>query len=467
MKFEEYRRFDAMGLAEQVAGGHVGARELLDAAVARMVELQPSVNAITQQHLEQAHAAISAGLPAGPFTGVPFLLKDMTLQLEGTVTSNGSALFGGTPATGDSTLVARYKRAGLVIFGKTNTPEMALGVSTEPRMFGPTRNPWDGARTVGGSSGGSAAAVAAGIVPAAQGSDGGGSLRIPASCCGLFGLKPTRGRTPYGPWWGEGWAGLSSLHVITRSVRDSAAMLDATHGPEPGDPYEAPPTRGLFRDALGHPPPRLRVALHTVPLYGTPVDGECLRAARKTARLLIDLGHRVEEAVLPGNAHEVGSAHWALCATGMTHALNRRALALGRPLREDDVEPETWQAVEFSRTLDADAYFAAVQAMHRQGRQMARFHEDFDVVLSPTLGRLPFGLLPNDLRPSAVEFSPFCNVFNMTGQPSMSVPLHWTSDGIPVGSMFSAGFGREDLLFSLAAELERAAPWSHRFPEAM
>ncbi|MDB5998502.1 MAG: nylA [Rhizobacter sp.] len=472
LTFDEYRKSDATQLAEWVARGEVSPHELLNTAIARSDAVEAAINAVSQKHFDLARAAIDSGLPDGPFRGVPFLLKDVSVQMAGTVTRNSCKLFAEAVAPQDSTLVARYKQAGLVIFGKTNTPEMGLAASTETALNGTTRNPWALDRTSGGSSGGAAAAVAAGIVPVAQGSDGGGSIRIPASCCGLFGLKPTRARTPIGPLVGESWGSMGSVHVLTRSVRDSAAFLDATHGGASGDPYSAPQVARPYVDELALPPGRLRVALQLAPLSGSPVDAECIAAARDAAHLMESLGHTVVEAMPPGNAEELGMASWTLVATGVAAALHRRAKALGRELREDDVEPVTWRAVHHAATLTALQHESALHVIHLHGRRMAAFHEQHDALLSPTLGQVPQPLGPQRMsNPDAAEytaavmrFSPFTNLLNMSGQPSMSVPLYWTSGGLPVGVMFSAAFGREDLLLRLAAQLEQARPWFDRVP---
>ncbi|CAB3789655.1 amidase [Pararobbsia alpina] len=472
LEFDEYRQCDATQLAQWVANGVVSPRELLETAIARAEAVQPTINAITQKHFDLARTAIDQGLPTGPFTGVPFLLKDVSVQMAGTSTSNSSKLYAGVIAQQDSTLVSRYRQAGLVIFGKTNTPEMGLAASTETALNGTTRNPWDLSRTPGGSSGGAAAAVAAGIVPAAQGSDGGGSIRIPASCCGLFGFKPTRARTPLGPFVGEGWGSMASVHVLTRSVRDSAALLDATQGLSPGDPYAAPPVARPYVEEMTTPPGRLRVALQLAPLSGSPVDAACITAARDAARLLESLGHEVEQALPPGNAEELSTAAWALVAVGVAATLHRRARILGRELREDDVEPVTWQAVRHAATLSAIQLENARLAIHLQGRRMATFHERYDIVLSPTLGQVPVALGPQSMSNPDLDaysaalkrFTPFTSLFNMTGQPSMSVPLHWTPDELPVGVMFSAAFGNDDLLFRLARQLEQARPWFDHVP---
>ena len=366
---------------------------------------------------------------------MPFLLKDASATLAGTPTTQGSRFFADKVAQEDSTLVERFKRAGVVIFGKTTTPELALAASTESSFIGATRNPWDTTRTAGGSSGGAAAAVAAGIVPMAHGSDGGGSIRIPASCCGLFGLKPTRARMPTGPRAGEGWGSLSCNHVITRSVRDSAAMLDATHGYAPGDPYSAPPPDRPFLAEIGAPAGRLRVAFQRHPLSGTPVEAECAKAADDAAMLLQTLGHDVEDVQLPGNWEELGYALWVLVASNVSLALKQRAKELGKELSPDDVDPVSWNAVAFSETIKVEDYPWALGVIHQQSRRMAEFHSRYDIVMSPTLGQVPvwLGVQRTD-NPDIKEygnalakFSPFTQMFNITGQPSMSVPLHWKS----------------------------------------
>jgi Asp-tRNA(Asn)/Glu-tRNA(Gln) amidotransferase A subunit family amidase len=472
LTFDEFRRHDAVSLAGLVARGEVTASELLTTAMARCEVVNPQINAVSQRHWDEARRSIERGLPDGPLRGVPFLLKDVSVQMAGTVTSNCSKLYADYVATQDSTLVERYRRCGLVIFGKTNTPEMGLAASTETALHGVTRNPWDLARTPGGSSGGAGAVVASGIVPAAQGSDGGGSIRIPASCCGLFGMKPTRGRVPLGPIVGEGWGSLGTAHALTRSVRDSAALLDATHGAAPGDPYAAPPVARPYLQEMGAPPGRLRVALQVAPLSGSHVDAECIAAAREAARAMQALGHEVEEAMPPGDSEELGRAAWVLVASSVGATLHRRAKTLGRVLDESDVEAVTWRTVQQAATMSAADYADALLAIHLHGRRMAVFHERYDVLMSPTLGQVPVPLGPQRMSnpdgdeyvSALLRFTPFTNLFNMSGEPSMSVPLHWTPNDLPVGVMFSAGFGREDMLYRLASQLEAARPWFDRVP---
>src|SRR6266545_165970 len=373
MKAEEFESFDGLGLAGLVRRGDVSPAELLDAAVSRVEARNPELNAVVTRLYDQARAAIAAGLANGPFTGVPYLLKDLGAHYAGTVTSFGSALFKDFVLDHDSEITARLRRAGLVIFGKTNTPEMGLAASAEPRLFGTTRNPWKLGHSAGGSSGGSAAAVAAGMVPMAHATDGGGSIRIPASCCGLFGLKPTRARTPMGPDAGEGWGGASVGHAVTRTVRDSAALLDATSGPDVGDPYSAPPPTRPFLDEVGRDPGRLRIALTTRPWNGQDVDPECAEAARAAARLCERLGHRVEEARPDVDAGALGAASRIVVSANIRATLEARAAALGRELGPADVERITWARAAEGRASTAADYARSIGVMHRAGRVVARF----------------------------------------------------------------------------------------------
>ncbi|HYW02527.1 MAG TPA: amidase family protein [Gammaproteobacteria bacterium] len=471
---EEYARLDAVAQAQLVAQGGVSAEELLEAAIARVEAVNPALNAVTHRFDEMARAAVRQGLPDGPLRGVPFLLKDLHLLMEGTETTGSCALLAGGRADHDSTLVARYKRAGLVIFGKTNTPELGLTVSTEPLMYGATRNPWHTAHSAGGSSGGAAAAVAAGIVPAANASDGGGSIRIPASCCGLFGLKPTRARTPAGPDRGEGWSGMSCNHVISRTVRDSAALLDATAGDEAGAPYCCAPQPRPFLSALERPGPRLRIAFSARAPNGAEVDPECVRAVENAASLCRELGHEVEEGTPPFDAAGLGPAMMTIIGANTRALLTAAARAKGRDVGPDDMEPLTWRMLGNAAAAEAARYVEAVNAIHAAGRVAADFHRRYDVYASPVLSRppLPLGVLaPDAPDPEAyartlVSYSAFTAYQNMTGEPSMSVPLHWTADGLPVGVMFSAAFGGEETLLALAGELESARPWAGRRPPA-
>jgi len=471
-QISEYTRLDAMAMAELVRRGEVSAADLLESAIARADAVNPGLNAISERFDDLARETVRGGIPDGPLRGVPFLLKDLHLLMAGTETTGACDFLAGQTADHDSTLVARYKRAGLVTFGKTNTPELGLTVSTEPRRFGATRNPWNLEHSAGGSSGGAAAAVAAGIVPVANASDGGGSIRIPSSCCGLFGLKPSRARTPAGPDRGEGWSGMSCMHVISRSVRDSAAVLDATAGPEPGAPYRCAPQDRPFLEALEQAPRRLRIAFCSQAPTGVPVDAECRRAVDAAVALCADLGHEVEEGGPEFDVQALGKAMMTIISASTRALLDARARQLGRSYTEADLEPATWAMVRDADELGAAQYVEAVNAIHAAGRAAAAFHERYDAYVSPTLAKPPIqlGILCPDNRDiegymeTLKGYSAFTAYQNMTGEPSMSVPLHWTDDGLPIGVMFSAGFGEEALLLQLAAQLESARPWAERRP---
>jgi amidase len=468
----EFERYDGLGLAELVRRKEVKPEEVLEAALARIEARNPALNAVVTRMDDQARAAIAAGLPDGPFTGVPYLLKDLAAHYTGAVTSYGGRLFTGNVADHDSEITARLKRAGLVVAGKTNTPEMGLAPSTEPRLFGPTRNPWKLDHSAGGSSGGAAAAVAAGMLPMAHATDGGGSIRIPASCCGLFGLKPTRARNPMGPDAGEGWGGASVGHAVTWSVRDSAALLDATSGPDVGDPYWAPPPAGPFVAEVGRDPGRLRIALTTAPWHDSPVDPECAAAAHTAARLCESLGHHVEEA-----RPEIETTAWrqatrVIIAANVAFGLEARAAVLGRSLAETDVERMTWDRVVDARRMSAMDYARSIHVVHRVGRAVARFFQRYDVLLSPTMCKPPHPLGVLDMCTTdadaylAAVFASigFTALFNSSGNPAMTVPLAMSQAGLPLGVQFAGRFGDEATLFRLGAQLETAQPWAGRRP---
>ena len=384
----------------------------------------------------------------------------------------GSALLHDFVVDHDSELVTRYKRAGLVVVGKTNTPEFGILPTTEPHFFGPTRNPWNTAHSSGGSSGGSAAAVASGMVPMAHGNDGGGSIRIPSSCCGLFGLKPTRARNPLGPDAGEAMGGLVMEHAITRSVRDSAALLDATSGPDVGDPYWAPPPARPFLQEVGADPGKLRIAFTTEPPGGTPIHPDCVAAVRDVAKLCADLGHHVEEGAPTINSELVTQAFIAVFMAGVALTVDAVASLSGRTPTPDQVEPLTWAVCEIARQQSAPSYLMAHTMLHRIGRDVARFMVDYDVLLTPTLAEPPLPLGTLESTPDnplyglirAASYVPFPAICNITGQPAMSVPLYWNSEGLPIGTHFVGRFGDEATLFRLAAQLEQARPWADRHP---
>ncbi|HXG66401.1 MAG TPA: amidase [Blastocatellia bacterium] len=465
-------RLDATAQAELVRSKEVKPIELVDAAIERIERLNPQLNAVITPMYEQAREAANGPLPDGPFAGVPFLLKDLLATCAGARLTGGTALLKDYTPDYDSELVARYKRAGLIVLGKTNTPEIGLLPTTEPTLHGPTRNPWDTTRTAGGSSGGSAAAVAAGMVPMAHANDGGGSIRIPASCCGVFGLKPTRARNPLGPDWGDMFSGLVQEHAITRSVRDSAALLDATAGPDLGDPYHAPPPARPFLHEVGADPGRLRVAFTTVSPTGTPVHPDCVAAVRDAVALLTDLGHEVVEAApaIPGEM--LLEAFMTVWAAGCAQTIDGMARMTGQAPAEDRLEPLTWAFYHMGQRRSASDYLLAIQALQRISRGVAQFFKDYDVWLTPTLGEPPLPLGAFDPTPEnpmqgmmrAATFVPFTPICNATGQPAMSVPLYWNAEGLPVGTHFVGRFGDEATLFRLAAQLEAARPWADRRP---
>jgi amidase len=475
--FPEYETHDALGLAALVKRREVTAGELLDAALERAAARNPAINALCGMNERAARQAIAAGLPAGPFEGVPFLLKDITAAAIGFPMSRGSRFFADQASDVDTEVVARHRRSGLVIFGRTTTPEMAISPSTEARHYGgPTRNPWNLAHSAGGSSGGAAAAVAAGIVPMAHATDGAGSIRIPASCCGLFGLKLTRGRTPAGPLAGESWGGLSGDHVITRSVRDSAAALDATHGADLGAPYHAPPAPASFLDAALRPPGALRIAFMPTTLDGGAIHLEVATAADTAVRLCESLGHRVVEARPPLGTAEMLVPLMKVVACGTAMNLERRIRALGREPGADELEPVTRGALELGRRTSGAEYLDALASLHALGRRVARFFLDCDVLLMPTLAEPPaklgrFAMTNSDfmdyrLGPNGIAaYSPFTPLANMSGQPAATMPLAWSKDGLPIGMQFVARAGDEATLLQLAAQLEQARPWAAKRPK--
>lgn len=470
---DELARLDATAQAELVRKKEVTPLELVDAAIGRIERLNPRLNAVVTPMYEEARRLATGPLPDGPFTGVPILLKDLGPSYAGVRMTSGSALLQDYVPAHDSELVRRLKKAGLIVVGKTNTPEFGLVPTTEPRLFGPARNPWDPDRTTGGSSGGSAAAVSAGLVPMAHANDGGGSIRIPASCCGVFGLKPTRARTPLGPDVGDIMNGLVVEHAVTRSVRDSAALLDAIAGPDVGDPYWAPPPARPFAEEVGAPPGRLRIAFTTHAPTGGQVHPDCVRAVEEAARLCEELGHVVEEAAPQVDAEQLLPVFTVIWTAGCTATVDALARLAGREPGPDDLEPLTRVLYEMGREQTAPAYLQAVWVMQRVARDVARFFLDYDVLLTPTLAEppLPLGTLaPSPEEPlaaffRAAAFTPFTPLANLTGQPAMSVPLYWNEENLPIGVMFTGRFGDEATLFRLAAQLEEARPWTDRWPE--
>jgi Asp-tRNA(Asn)/Glu-tRNA(Gln) amidotransferase A subunit family amidase len=469
---DDYESHDALGLAERVRAGEVSPTALLDAAIERLEKRNPRLGAVVIPMLDYARRALAAGLPDGPFRGVPFLLKDLHVNVPGFRTTRGSQLFADDLRAQESELVARQRRAGLVIFGKTHSPELGLTTTSESRLFGQTRNPWHPERGAGGSSGGAAAAVAAGIVPLAHATDGGGSIRVPASCCGVFGLKPTRGRVPLGPDAGEGWSGMSVQHAVSRSVRDSAALLDATHGPDAGAPYAAQPPARPFLAEVGAPTGRLRIALQTTTWNGTATHPSCLAAAEDAAKLCESLGHHVEPARFEVELEPFREATATIIGAHTRATLEERARALGRTLAPEDVEPGTWLVASGGAAKDAVAYVRALRTIHALGRRLARFFERYDLLLTPTLAvpPVPLGVLslsnpnPGESIATLLQTVGFTQLANATGNPAMSVPLFWDADGLPIGSQFIGHMDDEATLFRLAAQLEAARPWFERRP---
>jgi len=469
--FKEYEEYDALGLADLVRRKEVTPTELLEAAVERVEARNDGVNAVVVRLYDLGRAAVDAGLPDGPFTGVPYLLKDLTASLAGQPTTRACMFFADAVPPGDSEHVKRLKRAGLVIFGRTNTCELGLSLTCEPRFWGATKNPWDTARISGGSSGGAAAAVASRMLPMAHATDGFGSIRAPAACCGLVGLKPTRGRNTQAPYLGEGLGGLSAEHAVTLSVRDSAALLDATSGPGAGDPYAAPAAKGPYLAEVGADPGRLSIAFTAKAPNGAEVSAECRDLLEATARRCAELGHRVVEADPPVDGERIVPTFLTLMAANTVVNLSNHPSA-GRPARQDEVERVTWGCYEMGQKVSGADYVRATQTAHRLGRQMAAFHQDYDVLLTPGLAQPAVKLGWLDMMMEDTEeywrrvfaFSPFTVWFNITGQPAMMLPLGRSAGGLPLAVQLVGRFGDEATVFRLAAQLEAADPWIGRLP---
>lgn len=471
--FEEVLRRDATAQAELIRRREVSAAELTAASIDRIERLDPSLNAVVTPLFDEARAAAGAMEPGAPFAGVPFLLKDLVTELAGAPLAEGSRFLAGHyVSTGDSELVRRLRRSGLIVLGKTNTSEFGLVPTAESELYGPCLNPWERERTTGGSSGGSAAAVAAGMVAVAHANDGGGSIRIPASCCGLFGLKPSRGLNPLGPHYGDIASGLIAEHVVSRSVRDSAALLDATGGAEPGAPYAPPPKARAYAEEVGRDPGRLRIAFSTQPLVGEPAHADCQAAVETTAALADELGHYVEPAAPPIDGLAMTrdfATLWIAMSGWMVRDWQRR---LGREPRETDFEAATWRSFRRAEQMTPADYLLALQDLQRQSRTVAAFFERYDLWLTPTLAEPPFPLgsftFSEEARHQHLErigrFTGFTLLANATGQPAMSVPLAWNPAGLPTGVQFTGRFGDEATLFRLAAQLEAARPWAERWP---
>jgi amidase len=491
--FSDYDKHDGLGLAELVRKKEVKPSELVEEAISRIEKLNPQLNAVIHRMYDLARKAAEGNLPDRPFGGVPFLLKDLMADYAGVPTRKGSRFHNDFVPDHDSEIVRRYKAAGVIVLGKTNTPEYGLLPVTETELFGPSNNPWDLTRTTGGSSGGSAAAVASRMVPLAHGNDGGGSIRIPASCCGVFGLKPTRGRNPIGPDLGEAWQGLACDHVLTRSVRDSAAMLDATAGPDVGALYYAPPPPRPYLEEVGTDPGKLRIAFTSKPFLPGVVHEDCVKGLQATVKLCKNLGHEMVEAV-PQIDGEAFARAFLTMICGETRADIEEAEALlGRKATYKDFETGTWATGLLGKQITAAEFSMAIRLLQRSARQIGQFFEDYDVLMTPTLATPP--LVIGALEPKGAEafamkllgslnaggllqrlggvdasvekifgFMPYTPLFNATGQPAMSVPLYWNDEGLPIGIHFVSRYSDEATLFRLAGQLEQAKPWFDHTP---
>jgi amidase len=478
---DELARMDATAQAELVSSGEATPAELIDAAIERAERVNPEINAIIHDHSAQAREQAAGAIPDGPFTGVPFLLKDLGAAFAGQPLHLGMNLLkeAGFDSPVDTTLAQRFRAAGLVSIGKTNTPELGIVATTEPAAYGATKNPWDTSRTPGGSSGGSAAAVAAGIVPMAHANDGGGSIRIPASNCGLVGLKPTRQRISEGPLIGDVMSGVTVELCVSRSVRDTARLLEAVHGPAPGDPYVAPPPLRPYTDELDDETGGLRIGiLDEALIEGVEVAAPCREAVASAAKLCESLGHSIEDGsigdVLPTgeggpDLEETFLTRWA---AGQAATLTQLGMLVGRPVTADDVERLTWDMAVIGHERDSSRYLLDVGLHQVLSRMVAGWFESgYDLLLTPTLAEVApkLGEIDTSLPDLAayrrcLPSGAFTALFNLTGQPGISLPLHQTDEGVPVGVQFVAPFGREDLLIRIAAQLEKAAPWAERTP---
>ena len=461
-------RTDATGIAAALRDGEVSAEEVLDAAVGRLQERNPVVNAVIAERIDAAREDVRGGLPDGPLRGIPFAVKSLGAQIAGLATTNGSALWRDRVATTDSEVVARYRRAGLVLLGLTNTPELGRSPSTEPLLHGVTRNPHGLTRSPGGSSGGAAAAVAAGIVPAAHGTDGGGSIRIPSAMCGLVGLKPSRGRVPGAPAYTAFASPLSVAHALTRTVRDSALLLDVAAGPLPGDPFVIQPQARPYTEEVGAEPGALRIAIDTQTPRGDDVHPDAVAAVEQTASLLRELGHTVVAArpLYPFDA--ILDALRTMFAITTASQIDARLAELGRELRDDDLEPFTFMMYASAKGLTGDDVHSSYESLERAAREIGEFFVDHDLVVTSTIAEPtpPLGLLDvtnlEVMSAHAGKYAAMTGPYNVTGQPALSLPLATWSDGMPLGVQFVAAFGREDLLLRIGGQLERAQPWDIR-----
>jgi amidase len=471
MSFGEYGAYDGLGLAGLVTQGQVTPSELMEEAIARAEALNPKLNAVIYKAYESGRETAAGTLPQGPFRGVPFLLKDISALAKGMPTRQGSRFFPAFPADHDSFLTARFRKAGLVIFGKTNAPEFGLLPTTEGKLYGPARNPWTLDRSTGGSSGGAAAAVAAGIVPLAHANDGGGSIRIPASCCGLVGLKPSRGRVSAGPDMGETVDGLAVDLAVSRTVRDTAAALDAVAGSEPGDPYGAPPAPASYVEACKTAPGRLRIGYSLKQPGGGALHPDCIAAVERAAKLCADLGHEVEEAAPDFDIAFVLPAFAAIWCGNLAAIVDFVAKLTGQTPSPQTLEGLTYGFYEAGMRVNAAQYLQSKLRLNQIARIAGRFHQTHDLWLTPTLGTPPVKLGTIDIDETdadkafaaLLDYVPFTPFQNVTGQPAINLPLHWNDEGLPIGVQFVAAYGGELTLLQLATQLEQAQPWFDKY----
>ncbi|MDJ0958752.1 MAG: amidase [Arenicellales bacterium] len=468
---EQTGRLDATELSRLVKNKEVSEQELLEGTIERLEKVNGKINAVITPMYEEARIQADRNPVDSVFLGVPFLIKDFLAEIKGVRFTEGSAFLGEYVPGEDSELIARFRNAGLLFVGKTNTPEFAIGATTEPARFGATRNPWDTNLTSGGSSGGSAAAVAARVVPMAHGNDAAGSIRIPASCCGLVGLKPSRGRVSLGPLYGDVFGGIICEFALTRSVRDTASLLDAVSGPVAGDPYSAPAPVRPYAEEIAREPKTLRIGFSATTPLGDDLHPDCEEAVRDAAKLCETLGHEVEERAPEYNAMRLWNNLTTILASGVSWTMQDWSRRLAQPLKQEFFEPFVWAFSERGRSLSSTDYLLAVQDVQAEVRNYSRFFETFDLWLTPTLGQppVPLGTLsydgdPVDLRRRTARFSPFTYIANATGQPAISLPLYWSRAGVPIGVHFTARTGGESTLLRIAAQLEQARPWVNRLP---
>jgi len=473
MSFDEYGDYDGLGLAELVARREVSPSDLVEAAIERIEKLDPTLNAVVHRAFDSARREATGDLPYGPFRGVPFLIKDLGCPVGGMPRTSGSRYLKDEVPGEDGILTRRYRNAGVVILGKTNTPEFGITGTTESAYLGPCRNPWNPDHISGGSSGGSAAATAAGMVPLAHASDGLGSIRIPAACCGLVGLKTTRDRNPSGMDDADRVLGFGVDHVVSRTVRDSAAMLDWTGQPEPGCPYAVPAKERPYLEEIERDAGRLRIGFSVATPSGRPIDPEIASALHDTAKQLEELGHDVFEATMDIDWRELYAAQGVVSSANAAANLARMIERVGRQPKEDELEALTWAGIRNGRKQDGESVMRAWGTMRLLTRKIVATHDDFDVFLTPVLGTVPpkvghidpVGLDPREVGKRQARAFPFTPPCNFTGQPAISLPLAWSDAGLPIGMQFAARYADEATLFRLAAQLEQARPWKDRRPE--